>query len=627
VAVLRWRFLLGGVGFGLVLLQFVSLVAGWRGDAPVALAAPPADGPIHDTWRRTDGPVAAGLVSRTWMWGPAAISDVLPEPYAESPGGMRDVQYFDKSRMEITVPGADRSSPWYVTNGLLVVELVTGRVQTGHAQFEQYEPAQINIAGDPDGTSGPTYAALAAVRNRPALAGGAMIIERINRDGAISADTALASYGAQVAFRLTVEGIDHQIAAPFWEFMQSEGTVDDGGQIVDAPLFLNPFYATGFPIIEPYWATVPVRGQPLDVLIQCFERRCLTWTPSNNPGWQVEAGNVGQHYLLWRSRQGPATATPGPSATSTATATATNTVASTATNTQTSQGSTTTATSTTPPACDPSYPDFCIPAPPPDLDCGDFAVGGFRVLPPDPHHLDNDGNGIACEGTAPTATRDGNTPATATSPAGSTATATKTATPTRTSTPTRTPTPTKTATPTKTPTPTPTSTATFTPTATSTPTPDPSGDAASCLSATEEAFLELLNAYRVDQGLNPVVPSAKLTVAAYRHSRDMGTRDYFSTLTREPLPDGQSGPTHLDRIRDAGYTGWTFATENRAGGTVYSNAQAVFDVWVKTPEFHLNMIDANVTQIGIGMAFVPGGSYGYLWTVEFSNGNDNPPGC
>jgi hypothetical protein len=28
------------------------------------------------------------------------------------------------------------------------------------------------------------------------------------------------------------------------------------------------------------------------VLIQCFERRCLTYTPANAPGWQVEMGNV-----------------------------------------------------------------------------------------------------------------------------------------------------------------------------------------------------------------------------------------------------------------------------------------------------------------------------------------------
>jgi hypothetical protein len=45
---------------------------------------------------------------------------------------------------------------------------------------------------------------------------------------------------------------------------------------------------------------VKVGGQPRDVLVQCFERRCLTYTPDNDPTWQVEAGNVGQHYYIWR---------------------------------------------------------------------------------------------------------------------------------------------------------------------------------------------------------------------------------------------------------------------------------------------------------------------------------------
>lgn len=47
--------------------------------------------------------------------------------------------------------------------------------------------------------------------------------------------------------------------------------------------------------------------------------------------------------------------------------------------------------------CHPSYPDVCIPPPPPDLDCGDVAARRFRVLPPDPHRFDGDHDGIGCE--------------------------------------------------------------------------------------------------------------------------------------------------------------------------------------------------------------------------------------
>jgi micrococcal nuclease len=48
-------------------------------------------------------------------------------------------------------------------------------------------------------------------------------------------------------------------------------------------------------------------------------------------------------------------------------------------------------------SCDPSYPDFCIPSPPPDLDCKDIPQKKFRVLQPDPHHFDGDKDGIGCE--------------------------------------------------------------------------------------------------------------------------------------------------------------------------------------------------------------------------------------
>ena len=47
--------------------------------------------------------------------------------------------------------------------------------------------------------------------------------------------------------------------------------------------------------------------------------------------------------------------------------------------------------------CDPSYPDLCIPPYPPDLDCGDVEFSNFRVIQPDPHGFDGDGDGIGCE--------------------------------------------------------------------------------------------------------------------------------------------------------------------------------------------------------------------------------------
>jgi hypothetical protein len=48
-------------------------------------------------------------------------------------------------------------------------------------------------------------------------------------------------------------------------------------------------------------------------------------------------------------------------------------------------------------ACDPSYPNVCIPPPPPVLDCTSIRHRNFKVFGSDPHGLDPDKNGLACE--------------------------------------------------------------------------------------------------------------------------------------------------------------------------------------------------------------------------------------
>lgn len=47
--------------------------------------------------------------------------------------------------------------------------------------------------------------------------------------------------------------------------------------------------------------------------------------------------------------------------------------------------------------CHPSYPGVCIPAPPPDLDCGQISQRNFSVTGSDPHRFDGDGDGVGCE--------------------------------------------------------------------------------------------------------------------------------------------------------------------------------------------------------------------------------------
>lgn len=267
------------------------------------LAVAPAPGPFYDTWARTDKPVADDVVDRTFIWGPQANTEVLQERYDDSPGGMRDVQYFDKARMEINDPNAVNDGLWFVTNGLLVVELMTGRMQVGDDEFEARAPADINIVGDPGFAETPTYATYGMLTDASAYPQGMVITATVDADGNVGSDASRAQFNVTAGVMSPETG--HRTASVFWEFMTSSGLVYENGQLVTDLLFQNPYYATGLPITEAYWSNVMVNGSQQWVLTQAFERRVLTFTPSNNTGFQVEAGNVGLHYYEWRYGSGP----------------------------------------------------------------------------------------------------------------------------------------------------------------------------------------------------------------------------------------------------------------------------------------------------------------------------------
>jgi hypothetical protein len=289
----------------LLALTILSAIVGLIPARP-AFAAPPGNTFFEQTWQRTDQPVANLDVSRTWIWGPEAISAPAGEPYADSPGGVRLVQYFDKSRMEINDPAGNPSDLWYVTNGLLARELITGQMQTGDDQFESRGPANVNIAGDPDDVAGPTYASFLDLLDDSARDEGAAIDETIDRAGTVGC--CVADDHGVVAGPMADTG--HRVASVFWDYLNSTGKIIERDRHTTGKLFDNPYYATGFPIGEAYWAEVEVRGVRQWVLVQPFERRVLTYTPGNDEGWQVEMGNVGLHYRQWRYGDGQLAAPP-----------------------------------------------------------------------------------------------------------------------------------------------------------------------------------------------------------------------------------------------------------------------------------------------------------------------------
>lgn len=266
-----------------------------------------ADPAFQRVWERTDKPVADGRVSRTWMWGPQPGRS-LQEPFKEGPNGQHLVQYFDKARMEINNPSASPSDPYYVTNGLLVVEMISGRIQTGVNDFQSVGGNDAQIAGDP-GSDAPSYDALSKVagvgvapehRASPLAPGAAFAPVFISRDGSTSTiSPGLLPANSTIKSAGFVNETGHNIADVFWTYLNSQGPVLQNGVYANGPL-MNWVSATGFPVTEPYWTRIKVGGNDRMVLFQAFQRRVLTYSPDNAPGWKVEMGNVGAQYYTWR---------------------------------------------------------------------------------------------------------------------------------------------------------------------------------------------------------------------------------------------------------------------------------------------------------------------------------------
>lgn len=298
-----------------LLAIFVALLSGANSGTSLAQSPSFANPAFERVWQRTDLPVARGDVARTWFWGPQPGGS-LQEGYQTSDGATAQhlVQYFDKSRMEINDPSMDPNSPWYVVNGLLTVELIVGEPTTGGPTAHAPKPAaDIPLASDSNDANAPTYKSFSAVSDVPGDEGhkaesavGQAATSTINRAGQVGSDSSKAAFGNPVKYAYYESATRHNIIAAFWDFLNSTDLVYENGQTKLRLLSEPWFYATGYPISEAYWAKVLVAGELRDVLIQAFQRRVLTYVPDNPAGWQVQMGNIGQHYYEWRYGGQPA---------------------------------------------------------------------------------------------------------------------------------------------------------------------------------------------------------------------------------------------------------------------------------------------------------------------------------
>jgi Purple acid Phosphatase, N-terminal domain len=284
--------------FLVVIALFGAGMAAWVA-APASAATAFADPAFAAQWQ-------AGNTIVPNFWGPLSLAyDGQKEPYvegklADGTSGQRLVQYFDKARMELTNPAAGT-----VTNGLLATELITGKEQVGDTAFLTLQPAAIPVAGDPDNI-GPTYASINAnattlLANTPSAAG-SPTTRMLSGTGTLGTYTGQYASDPQGAIAAYDTDTQHNVPAAFSAFRTKAGLL-----------------TIGFAISEPFWSNVKVAGVQKDVLVQAFQRRVLTYTPTNDDPFKVEFGNIGRHYYTWRYQSPQTQITPTASVTTTPT--------------------------------------------------------------------------------------------------------------------------------------------------------------------------------------------------------------------------------------------------------------------------------------------------------------------
>lgn len=141
---------------------------------------------------------------------------------------------------------------------------------------------------------------------------------------------------------------------------------------------------------------------------------------------------------------------------------------------------------------------------------------------------------------------------------------------------------------------------------------------ASTLNGAKAAILCIVNAERDARGLPALSQNDKLALAAQRHTDDMVARDFFDHF----VPDELAAPLGRDpgaRLTIAGYP-WQTYGENIATGQV--TPREVMLGWMRSPGHCRNILDPDVTELGVGVAAVAAtlpNQAGGTWTQDFGN--------
>jgi uncharacterized protein YkwD len=118
-----------------------------------------------------------------------------------------------------------------------------------------------------------------------------------------------------------------------------------------------------------------------------------------------------------------------------------------------------------------------------------------------------------------------------------------------------------------------------------------------------DAAQALISSYRSSNGLPPVTIDPELMRLATEQAQAMAAKDKMDHDAKKPFQD---------RMRKSGFDA-AVAVENIAAG--YHTLAEAISGWRDSPPHRANMLNADVTRMGIATAYAPKSKYKVFWAL------------
>jgi uncharacterized protein YkwD len=125
-----------------------------------------------------------------------------------------------------------------------------------------------------------------------------------------------------------------------------------------------------------------------------------------------------------------------------------------------------------------------------------------------------------------------------------------------------------------------------------------------------DAAQSMISGYRGNNGLNAVTLDPELMRLAGEQARVMAAHDKL---------DHDVGRPFQERIRKSGFDA-AVAVENISAG--YHTMAEAFSGWRDSPPHRANMLNSNVTKMGIAAVYAPKSKYKVFWSLILAKPDD-----